>query len=109
MHDARKHAFFTQLKLTDRQPKREYAAIFFPARHLAPNAYYFTIACCQIIEHIAIMIMLVRIWHQHGHILTHHLPLSIAEYFTPRRIYWLNNTPFVDGNNAINSRFDDGL
>src|SRR5690606_18361502 len=95
--------------LADRQSKRKRRSILAPAAHFAANAYDFLFSRAVVVFHVAIVPAAIGLRHQYRHVLTDHLLASIAEQLQRRRIYRLDNTPLIDGDDAVNGMIDDGF
>ena len=97
-----------QLQLADGQVHRESAAVLAAAHHLAADADDLPLSRRQVIGQIAVVLTLIRRGHQHLHVVAHHLVAGVPEQPLGRRVHRFDGPLFVDGEDGVDRRVEDG-
>ena len=95
--------------LSDRQERREYAAVAAPGLHLATDADDVGDAGAQVALHVGIVLVAVAPAHQHVDVATERLLLAVAEQAFSRMVEYLNAAGVIDQDDCIDRRVEYGL
>jgi len=99
------HAPRAVAHLVDAELHREDAAVLAPRRYLAADADHLRDSGLDIAAQVAVVPGVVRLGHQHAHVLPDHLVRLVAEDARRRWIEAVNDAPVVDRHQAV----DDGV
>ena len=105
--NAGEHPAIAKLQFADRQVHRERTAILAQADDLATDADDLLLPGLPIIAEVAVVLMTVRLWHEHLDVLADHLVRRVAEKPLRRRVHRLDCTKLVDRDDRVHRGVED--
>ena len=106
--DAGEHAPVAQVQLADGEVHGEGRAVLAQADHLAADADDLLLAGRPVVLQVVVMLVPVGLGHEHLDVAALDFAGQVAEELLGRRVHRLDHAAFVDGDDCVHGRVEDG-